>query len=166
LRQDLFEQEIALAGGDQQSGGIDRQDAPGRLAAGRERAQFTGQDLDHLPLPKGVGGRPRQKAADQVLDLGRGFCTLQATKEKLSTACLNYGISNEAAHRAVTDARATALLLGKIFREDGALVPVQIEGSSARRSARIFARPASQKEQAPDQMTLMDSKINSLFASS
>jgi DNA polymerase-3 subunit epsilon len=88
------------------------------------------------------------------LDLGRGFCTLQATKEKLSTACLNYGISNEAAHRAVTDARATALLLGKIFREDGALVPVQIEGSSARRSTRVFARPASQKEQAPVQMTL------------
>jgi DNA polymerase-3 subunit epsilon len=87
------------------------------------------------------------------LDLGLGFCTLQATREKLSQACSSRGIRNETAHRALTDARATALLFSKIFREQ-TLAPVQIPNFTANKSPRILSRAALQGDHAPGHTSL------------
>lgn len=45
---------------------------------------------------------------------GSGFCTLKATREKLIAACRRFGITLEAQHRALADARATASLAQKV----------------------------------------------------
>lgn len=55
-------------------------------------------------------------------DFGKGFCTLQATGEKLQVACEMFGIKTDTAHRALSDARATALLLTWV-REKKANIP-------------------------------------------
>jgi DNA polymerase-3 subunit epsilon len=52
------------------------------------------------------------------VDFGKGFCTLQATGMKLHVACENFQIKTETAHRALSDARATALLFTWV-REKG-----------------------------------------------
>jgi DNA polymerase-3 subunit epsilon len=87
------------------------------------------------------------------LDLGFGFCTLQATREKLSEACSSHGIRHETAHRALTDARATALLLAKIFREQP-LTPIRIQNFTANKSPRVLSRAALQSEHAPSHTSL------------
>ena len=46
-------------------------------------------------------------------DPGHGICTYNATKMKLEVACEKYGIRNLESHRALADARATALLLAR-----------------------------------------------------
>jgi DNA polymerase-3 subunit epsilon len=55
---------------------------------------------------------------DIDVDFGKGFCTLQATGMKLHVACENFQIKTETAHRALSDARATALLFSWV-RERG-----------------------------------------------
>lgn len=86
--------------------------------------------------------------------LGRGFCTLKATGKKLAVACSTHGIRHEMAHRALTDARATALLLTKLFREDDYCAPIKIDTFSANKSARVLSRAALQSELAPGQSNL------------
>ena len=65
------------------------------------------------------------------INLGSGFCTLQATKLKLETACQEYGITNVSAHRALTDARATALIFTKVFQgatsSQRGLIPISVQ---------------------------------------
>lgn len=50
------------------------------------------------------------------LDPGVGLCTYRMTGESLSNACRNRGVPLDGAHRALSDARATALLLGQLVR--------------------------------------------------
>ena len=51
-------------------------------------------------------------------DFGKGFCTLQATGMKLHVACENFQIKTETAHRALSDARATALLFTWVLEKE------------------------------------------------
>jgi DNA polymerase-3 subunit epsilon len=60
------------------------------------------------------------------LDSGKGICTLQATSEKLSVACNRYGIELLNQHRALADARATAILLSHIIEEDNDATPASV----------------------------------------
>ncbi len=50
-------------------------------------------------------------------DVGTGFCTLQATRYKLAIACERFGVPLADHHRAISDARATALLARNIGEE-------------------------------------------------
>ena len=52
------------------------------------------------------------------VNLGQGFCTLQATRMKLEAACESFGVENLLAHRALGDARATAEILMKLENND------------------------------------------------
>lgn len=45
---------------------------------------------------------------------GSGFCTFRATREKLIAACHRFGIALEVQHRALTDARAAAVLAREV----------------------------------------------------
>lgn len=47
-------------------------------------------------------------------DVGSGICTLQATRYKLHVACERFGVAMSGQHRALSDARATALLARNI----------------------------------------------------
>ena len=47
-------------------------------------------------------------------DPGEGLCTLKPTRKKLCLACEEFGIDIEQQHRALADARATALLAAKL----------------------------------------------------
>jgi DNA polymerase-3 subunit epsilon len=76
------------------------------------------------------------------IDLGIGFCTLRATGMKLELACEQFGITNPNAHRALTDARATALILNKVFEEDTETVPVRILDIDSKKLARTISRAA------------------------
>lgn len=79
---------------------------------------------------------------NRVVNFGQGLCTLQATKLKLDQACLQYGVINSSAHRALTDARATALILSQVFRNNLILVPVSIEGFNRGTVTRTLSRSA------------------------
>jgi DNA polymerase-3 subunit epsilon len=61
---------------------------------------------------------PEFSRVNMDVDFGKGFCTLQATGMKLHVACENFQIKTETAHRALSDARATALLFTWV-REKG-----------------------------------------------
>ena len=78
----------------------------------------------------------------KVIDLGKGFCTLKATGMKLDSACEQFGIINSNAHRALTDARATALILNKVFEDNSELSPVSAGSLDSFRIARTFSRTA------------------------
>lgn len=78
----------------------------------------------------------------RLVDFGRGFCTLQATRMKLEAACLRYGVNNASAHRALTDARATALILSQISRNSSTLAPVNIRNFNKGAITRTLARSA------------------------
>ncbi len=63
---------------------------------------------------------------------GSGFCTLRATSEKLGVACQRHEIAAFEQHQALADARATALLLTRVYEAeetdqgDRGLVPCHI----------------------------------------
>jgi len=78
----------------------------------------------------------------RTVNFGKGFCTLQATSLKLDQACLKYGVINSTTHRALTDARATALILSQVFNNNSQLTPVSIEGFSKRTITRTLSRSA------------------------
>lgn len=79
---------------------------------------------------------------DREIDLGIGFCTLRATGMKLDLACEEFGIKNSNAHRALTDARATSLILNKVFAEDLELKPVAVFDLDVRKITRTISRAA------------------------
>jgi DNA polymerase-3 subunit epsilon len=76
------------------------------------------------------------------IDFGVGFCTLRATGMKLDSACEQFGITNSNAHRALTDARATALILNKVFEEEAELEPVNIFQLESSKLTRTISRAA------------------------
>lgn len=92
------------------------------------------------------------------IDFGTGFCTLQATKLKLELACEQYGITNISAHRALTDARATALIFMKVFDEDmvfgEGLTPILVKYESQTKSRPLLSRAAMSQEHKPGQQSL------------
>jgi len=72
---------------------------------------------------------------ERELDLGDGFCTLQATGMKLSAACEAFMVKNMLAHRALGDARATAEILMKVAGKG-------VKGKSAATGVEILEKPA------------------------
>lgn len=91
------------------------------------------------------------------VDLGMGFCTLQATKLKLEVACKEYGITNVSAHRALTDARATALIFIKILEQLGSvegLVPISVAYDFEGKSPQLLSRAALSQDHKPGQQNL------------
>ena len=91
------------------------------------------------------------------INFGVGFCTLQATKLKLETACKEYGITNVSAHRALTDARATALIFIKVFEQLGSLeelIPISVEHDLRAKSPQLLSRAALSKGHKPGQQNL------------
>jgi DNA polymerase-3 subunit epsilon len=92
------------------------------------------------------------------IDLGSGFCTLQATKLKLEMACQEYGITNVSAHRALTDARATALIFLKVFQEATAsqkgLTPISVFHDLQAKSPQLVSRAAMSADHKPGQQNL------------
>ena len=86
-----------------------------------------------------------------------GFCTLQATKLKLEAACKEYGITNVSAHRALTDARATALIFIKVVEQLGSregLVPISIQHDPQAKSLQLLSRAALSQDHKPGQQNL------------
>jgi len=80
--------------------------------------------------------------ANREIEFGKPFCTLQATKMKLEKACEEYGVKNLGAHRALTDARATALILAQVFTANSDTSSVIIENYDKKSVARIISRSA------------------------
>jgi DNA polymerase-3 subunit epsilon len=76
------------------------------------------------------------------IDFGKGYCTLQATCLKLEKACAKFGVLNSNAHRALTDARATALILGQVFRDSESWSPMNIRKYSKNQVTRTLSRAA------------------------
>ena len=64
---------------------------------------------------------------EKIVDPGRGFCTFSATKLKLSSACEQYGIRNSDSHRALSDARSTAILLSRLSPSEDSLTSAFID---------------------------------------
>jgi DNA polymerase-3 subunit epsilon len=90
-------------------------------------------------------------------DLGVGFCTLQATKLKLEGACKQYGITNVSAHRALTDARATALIFIKIMEQSGSvkeLIPISLKHDPEAKSPQLLSRAAISDDHKPGHQNL------------
>lgn len=90
-------------------------------------------------------------------DLGVGFCTLQATKLKLESACKEYGITNVSAHRALTDARATALIFIKIMEQSGSvkeLIPISLKHDPQAKSPQLLSRAAISEDHKPGHQNL------------
>lgn len=98
------------------------------------------------------------KRIKKQVDLGAGFCTLQATKLKLEAACQQYGITNISAHRALTDARATALIFIKVLEESNFsredLAPISSSHNLKTKSAQLLSRAAISPEHKPGQQSL------------
>ena len=91
------------------------------------------------------------------VDLGVGFCTLQATKLKLEAACKEYGVTNVSAHRALTDARATALIFIKVLEQLGSVegsVPISVKHDPQAKSPQLLSRAALSKDHKPSQQNL------------
>jgi NAD-dependent DNA ligase len=73
---------------------------------------------------------------------GQGICTYSATKLKLEAACEKFGIRNAEAHRALTDARSTAMLLSRAKVEPGEVSVAQISFKSGKPFSRTISRTA------------------------
>ena len=80
--------------------------------------------------------------ADRKIDFGIPFCTLQASGLKLEKACEKYGINNSEAHRALTDARATAMLLVQTIMPNLDLSPIKISNFNRSNVVRTLSRTA------------------------
>jgi len=90
-------------------------------------------------------------------DLGVGFCTLQATSAKLHVACEEFGIKLDTAHRALTDARATALLLASLPRKSRdieGLKPAKFKNYDSNKVSQVISRAAISAEFKPGQQNL------------
>ncbi len=74
---------------------------------------------------------------------GDGLCTLETTGERLSVACTRFDIPLEVAHRALTDARATAQLLWQLIDEAPDLLPARVEGLDCELNPRTLRREAT-----------------------
>lgn len=75
-------------------------------------------------------------------DPGYGFCTFNATKMKLATACEKYGIKNSETHRALSDARSTAILLSRLSPQEEGLSNAFVEHKSGLPFTRTITRGA------------------------
>ena len=80
------------------------------------------------------------------LDLGDTFCTLQATKMKLSAACEEFKVINSLAHRALGDARATAEILLKLPVQDLVNQAVEVAVDLPTTPTRTLTRDAFAQE--------------------
>jgi DNA polymerase III subunit epsilon len=76
------------------------------------------------------------------IDPGKGICTYNATKMKLEVACKTYGIKNADSHRALADARATAILLSRAGIDANNAVPAKIQHSVGKPFSRTISRSA------------------------
>lgn len=97
------------------------------------------------------------KRAKAVASFGSGFCTLQATGKKLDLACKDFGILNDYAHRALSDARATAQLLINLLDSDSPtknLSPIKIEKVGRHTTTRVLSRAAISNSFTPGQQNL------------
>lgn len=90
-------------------------------------------------------------------EFGSGFCTLQATGKKLDVACKDLGILNDSAHRALSDARATAQLMIHLLEFKNSklnLSPIKIEGVKRQTTSRVLSRAAISTSFTPGQQNL------------
>ena len=76
------------------------------------------------------------------VDFGQGWCTLKATRARLAAACQREGIQLENAHRALTDARATAELARRLRlgQDKGSTRPVQVDALDTTANVRTHRR--------------------------
>lgn len=111
----------------------------------------------NLPFDKRIIEQEFSKI-NKSIDFGNGFCTLQATQMKLEIACKEYGFENVSAHRALTDARATAFILLKIIEEaknsSKELSPISVKSNKLGQVTRTFSRSATSEEHKPGQQNL------------
>ena len=91
---------------------------------------------------------------NREIDFGIPFCTLQATKMKLEKACDEYGVKNLGAHRALTDARATALILAQVFTTKKETSSVIVKKYDKKSVARIISRSAFDSNHAGGQQNI------------
>jgi DNA polymerase-3 subunit epsilon len=91
---------------------------------------------------------------NKEIDFGIPFCTLQATKMKLEKACDEYGVKNLGAHRALTDARATALILAQVFTNKNETSSVIVKNYDKKSVARIISRSAFDSNHAGGQQNI------------
>jgi len=91
------------------------------------------------------------------IDFGKGFCTLNATGMKLQVACENFQIKTENQHRALSDARATAILLSWVRdknRDYTNLKPVKVKNFDSSRVPKLVSRAAISSTFKPAQQNL------------
>jgi DNA polymerase-3 subunit epsilon len=84
--------------------------------------------------------RQEFERTSHVAEFGSGYCTLRATKLSLARACEAYEVTNEDAHRALTDTRATAELLVKLGPDDKDLVVAKVEVVRMTSPTRVLCR--------------------------
>ena len=88
--------------------------------------RFLGLELDRLLVP---------------FDFGQGYCTLQATGQKLTHACSEVGCSIEYEHNALSDARATTALLPRVIdRISSNTAPFEVFDSDHQVNSRTLRR--------------------------
>jgi DNA polymerase-3 subunit epsilon len=90
-------------------------------------------------------------------DFGKGFCTLQATGKKLQAACDWFGIKTENSHRALSDARAAALLLSWVREKKEnipGLKPAKFKGFNISKVPQLVSRAAISNSFKPAQQNL------------
>jgi DNA polymerase-3 subunit epsilon len=90
-------------------------------------------------------------------DFGEGLCTLQATGKKLQIACEEFGIKIDSAHRALSDARATAILLTYIKQGKesmAGLSPIRFKNYDIKNSPQLISRAAISNSFKPAQQNL------------
>ncbi len=82
-----------------------------------------------------------------ISDAGKGICTYNATRMKLSVACEKFGIRQSETHRALSDARATAVLLSRAGIDVEGTAPAQIQHEKGRPFSRTISRNAFESGQ-------------------
>ena len=88
--------------------------------------RFLELELDRLLVP---------------FDFGQGYCTLQATGQKLTHACSEVGYSIEYEHNALSDARATTALLPRVIdRISSTTAPFEVFDSDHQVNSRTLRR--------------------------
>ncbi|MXZ56443.1 MAG: hypothetical protein F4227_01255 [Gammaproteobacteria bacterium] len=88
--------------------------------------RFLGLELDRLSVP---------------FEFGQGYCTLQATGQKLTYACSEVGYSIDYEHNALSDARATTALLPKVIdRISNTTAPFEVFDSDHQVNSRTLRR--------------------------
>lgn len=88
--------------------------------------RFLGLELDRLSVP---------------FEFGQGYCTLQATGQKLTYACSEVGYSIDYEHNALSDARATTALLPRVIdRISTTSAPFEVFDSDHQVNSRTLRR--------------------------